>query len=76
MIAPTLVPILLATGAAMALRVALWGGRRTALQALAELGLFVAVYGVMALRSEQSLLAELLGAVMRRPDRVAVGRER
>jgi O-antigen/teichoic acid export membrane protein len=64
-IAPTLVPIMLATGAVVLVRLALWGGHRPLLQAIVELGLFLAVYGVMALRRERSLLAELRGAPQR-----------
>jgi O-antigen/teichoic acid export membrane protein len=62
-VAPTLIPIALASAAAMAVRVALWGGRRTVAQAIAEAVLFVAVYAVTALRRERVLVLELLGGL-------------
>jgi O-antigen/teichoic acid export membrane protein len=62
-IAPTLVPIVLATIAVMALRLALWGDRRTVAQALGEAVLFVAVYAAIALRRERVLVLELLGGL-------------
>lgn len=62
-VAPTLIPIALASAAAMALRVALWGGRRTVAQAIAEAALFVAVYAVTAVRRERVLVLELLGGL-------------
>ena len=71
LVAPTLIPILLATGAAVAVRLALWGGHRSLLQALVELGLFATVYGVLVVRRERSLLTELLGAMRRTPAEVA-----
>jgi O-antigen/teichoic acid export membrane protein len=63
LIGPTLIPITLACAAAIALRLALWGGRRTLLQAIAELVLFGSVYTLTAVRRERSLVAELLGAL-------------
>jgi hypothetical protein len=72
LVAPTLVPIVLATGSAVVVRLALWGGHRSLLQALVELGLFAIVYGVLVVRRERSLLAELIGAVRRTPAEVAI----
>jgi hypothetical protein len=43
--------------------VALWGGRRTVAQAIAEAALFVAVYAVTAVRRERVLVLELLGGL-------------
>jgi O-antigen/teichoic acid export membrane protein len=63
LVGPLLAPIGLAGAAALVPRLALWGGRRTLLQAVAELALFVAVYAAAAVRRERPLLAELLGAV-------------
>ncbi len=62
MLAPTVPPLAAAAGLALALRLALWGGRRTLLQAIAELALFVIVYTASAARRERSLLSELMGA--------------
>ena len=73
LIAPTLLPIVLATAAALALRLALWGGHRSLLQALAELAVFLGVYTVTAVRRERPLIDELLGAMRGRGERVAVG---
>jgi O-antigen/teichoic acid export membrane protein len=56
-------PVLLATAAALALRLALWGGERPLWQALAELAVFLGVFGVVAVRREGPLLAELRGAL-------------
>jgi O-antigen/teichoic acid export membrane protein len=67
LLAPTAAPIGLAAGAAVALRLALWGGHRTLAQALGELALFVIVYTVAAVRRERPLLAELIGALRERP---------
>ena len=63
LVGPTLIPIALASAAALALRLALWGGHRTLLQAIAELALFSALYVVTALRRERVLMSELLGAM-------------
>jgi O-antigen/teichoic acid export membrane protein len=63
LVAPTLIPIGLASAAAIALRLALWGGRRTLLQAIAELALFGVVYTVTAVSRERVLMSELLGAL-------------
>jgi O-antigen/teichoic acid export membrane protein len=52
-------PIAAAAAAALALRLALWGGTRTAAQAVVEGVLFVAVFVALVLRSERGLLAEL-----------------
>jgi O-antigen/teichoic acid export membrane protein len=53
------VPLAAGAAAALALRLVLWGGERTAAQAIAELALFLGVFGVLVLRSERGLLAEL-----------------
>ena len=71
LIGPTLIPIALACAAALTLRLALWGGRRTLLQAIAELALFGAVYTVTAVHRERVLMSELLGAVRRGREPVA-----
>lgn len=70
---PTLIPIGLASGATLALRLALWGGHRTLGQAVAELALFVGLYTLTAVRRERLLLAELLSALRGPQGRVAVG---
>ena len=62
-VAPTLIPILVAAAAPLALRAILWGHHRTLGQAIAELVLFVATYTAMALWRERDLVGELLGAV-------------
>jgi O-antigen/teichoic acid export membrane protein len=72
LLAPTLVPLVLAGGAVLALRFALWGGHRTLGQALGELALFTFVYFATAVRRERPLLAELLGALRGRPEGLAV----
>lgn len=71
LLAPTMVPIVLAGGATAALRLALWGTRRTLLQAVTELSLFVIVYTASAVRRERVLLAELVGALRGRPEELA-----
>jgi O-antigen/teichoic acid export membrane protein len=76
LLTPTLLPLALACGAALLLRVVLWGGRRTLAQALAELVLFVGVYLVTAVRRERPLLDELLGALRGRPEPLALSGER
>lgn len=75
LVTPTLVPIVLAAGAALVVRFALWGGHRTLLQALLELALFSAVYAVTALRRERSLLAELLSSLRGGREGLVVGWE-
>jgi O-antigen/teichoic acid export membrane protein len=62
-IAPTLVPVLLSTAAALAIRGVLWGGHRGLGQAVAELAVFVGVYSATAVRRERVLLGELFGAL-------------
>ena len=62
-VTPTLIPIVVATAAALAVRAVLWGHHRTLGQAIAEAVLFVTAYTVIALRRERALVAELLGAV-------------
>jgi len=76
LLTPTLLPLALACGAAVLLRVVLWGGRRSLAQALAELVLFVAVYLVIAVRRERPLLDELLGALRGRPEPLVLSGER
>jgi len=63
LVGPTLIPIALAAGAAIALRLALWGGHRPLGQAIAELALFVAVYTATAVRRERTLMLELMGSL-------------
>jgi O-antigen/teichoic acid export membrane protein len=78
-VAPTLIPILVATAAPLALRASLWGSHRALGQAVAEAALFCVVYSVMALRRERALVGELLGALRGRgaggagPGSVSVG---
>jgi O-antigen/teichoic acid export membrane protein len=71
LVAPTLIPLALAAAACITLRLVLWGGRRTLLQAIAESALFVTVYAVTAVGRERSLVAELLGALRGSRDPVA-----
>jgi O-antigen/teichoic acid export membrane protein len=71
LMAPTVLPVLLATAAALAVRLALWGDRRHLGQAVLELVLFLAIYAVSAIRRERSLVGELLGALRRRPQTAA-----
>ena len=63
LLAPTVVPLLLATGAALALRAATWGGRRSALEAAIEVVVFGCVYAASVMRRERPLLRELTGAL-------------
>lgn len=69
LLGPVLLPAVLACAAVAALRLASWGGHRTAVEAIGELVLFVTVYGVAAFRRERSLVYELFGALRggRRP---------
>jgi PST family polysaccharide transporter len=68
-VSPTVIPILLASTAALAVRLARWGEQRSALQAAVELVLFAGAYGLIAARRERALLLELLGALRRRGER-------
>lgn len=52
-------PVAVGAGAALALRLALWGGERTASQAAAEVALFLAAYATAALWLERALVAEI-----------------
>jgi polysaccharide transporter, PST family len=52
-------PVAVAAATPLALRLALWGGERTALQAGAELALFLGVYVGVVVTAERPLLAEL-----------------
>jgi O-antigen/teichoic acid export membrane protein len=63
LVAPALLPALAATGCALAVRLALWGGERPAWQAAAEVVLFAALFAALALPRERALLAELRGAL-------------
>jgi O-antigen/teichoic acid export membrane protein len=60
------VPLAVAVGATVALRLVLWGGTRTAVQAAVEVVVFLAVYAGVAGWLERPLLAEALGAWRRR----------
>jgi O-antigen/teichoic acid export membrane protein len=61
-VAGALIPLAPAVAAVVALRLALWGGDRTAAQAFAEVVLFLALFGAGALRRERALLSELRSA--------------
>jgi PST family polysaccharide transporter/lipopolysaccharide exporter len=52
-------PVAAAGGAVLAVRLALWGGDRPALQAAAELVLFLLVYAAATFASERALIGEL-----------------
>jgi O-antigen/teichoic acid export membrane protein len=52
-------PVALAVLAPLALRLALWGGERSAAQALGEVAAFVVAYGALVLITERPLLSEL-----------------
>jgi polysaccharide transporter, PST family len=52
-------PVVAAAAAPVAIRLALWGGERTAVQAAVELAAFLAVYAAIVLAAERPLLAEL-----------------
>jgi O-antigen/teichoic acid export membrane protein len=53
------VPIAAGAAAALALRLTLWGGERTVVQAIVEASLFLGVFAALVVRSERGLLAEL-----------------
>jgi O-antigen/teichoic acid export membrane protein len=59
-------PVALASAPVLALRLALWGGERTLLQALAELALWLGGLALATHRLERGLLAELRGYLARR----------
>jgi O-antigen/teichoic acid export membrane protein len=59
-------PLAVAVAAIVALRLALWGGERTLLQAAAEAGLFLATYAAATVAGEGGLVRELRMA-MRTP---------
>ncbi|MGA2008938.1 MAG: oligosaccharide flippase family protein [Solirubrobacteraceae bacterium] len=63
LVGPVLLPLALACAAVVALRLALWGGRRTPAQAIGELLLFSVVYGALVFRRERTLVSELLAAL-------------
>jgi O-antigen/teichoic acid export membrane protein len=75
LLAPTLVPIVLATAAVVAVRLVLWGGHRPLGQPMVEVVLFTAIYLLTAVRRERVLLGELLGALKGRGEPVAAGGE-
>jgi hypothetical protein len=52
--------------AALALRLAAWGGHRSAVQAIAEVLLFLGVYAAATLRLERGLIGEVMGALLGR----------
>jgi O-antigen/teichoic acid export membrane protein len=58
----SLVPVAAAATTVLAVRLAAWGGPRSALHAALEAVLFVAVFAGVALRVERELVAEALGA--------------
>ena len=60
-------PVLIASVPVLAVRGALWGGERSALQAVAELALWLAVLAVVTRRLERGLLRELAGYVRSAP---------
>jgi O-antigen/teichoic acid export membrane protein len=62
-VSPTLLPILVATAVALAVRAVLWGGRRGLGQAIGEAVLFVLVYTATALRRERALVRELISGL-------------
>jgi O-antigen/teichoic acid export membrane protein len=55
-------PLAAATLAVVAVRLAAWGGERSALQAGLEVALFLVVYAAATARLERELLSEALGA--------------
>jgi len=59
LVAPALVPLAVATVAVAALRGALWGGERTAMQTAVEVALFGVVLLVVTVRRERALMAEV-----------------
>ena len=61
MAARALAPVAAGAAAAMALRLAAWGGSRPAGQAVAEIVLFLGVFALVALRLERELIAEVRG---------------
>ena len=52
-------PVALAAGAALALRLLTWGGERGAVEAVTELALFLAVFGLATLRLDRPLIDEV-----------------
>jgi O-antigen/teichoic acid export membrane protein len=58
----------LATASALGVRLALWGGERGAGQAVAELVVFLGVFGTVGLLRERALVGELRGALARSQD--------
>ena len=65
-------PVLIATAPVLAVRGALWGGERTAAQAIAELVLWLAVLALATRRLERGLLSELCGLPARPGGRALV----
>jgi PST family polysaccharide transporter len=62
-IGPALLAAAVATAGALALRLALWGGDRALWQAAAEALVFLAIFGLLAVRRERALIAELRAAL-------------
>ena len=52
-------PVALAAGAAVALRLITWGGRRSAGEAIAEVVIFGVVYVLVTLRLDRALIDEV-----------------
>jgi O-antigen/teichoic acid export membrane protein len=67
LVAPALVPVAAAAAAVLAVRGVLWGGHRSAAQALAEAAVFLAVFLAGALRRERALISELRGGFAQPP---------
>ena len=57
------VPVAAGAAAALAVRLAAWGGERSAVQAVAELLLFLGVYALATMRLERALIAEVAAAL-------------
>jgi O-antigen/teichoic acid export membrane protein len=58
-------PVAVAAGAVLALRLALWGGERSAWQAAGELTAFLVTYAAIVVATERPLLRELRGGLGR-----------
>jgi O-antigen/teichoic acid export membrane protein len=67
LVAPAAMPLAAAAGAALALRLTLWGGERTLAQAIAEVMVFSGVYLAGAAWRERPLVFELLRAIRPAP---------
>jgi O-antigen/teichoic acid export membrane protein len=71
LVARSVWPVAAACAAVVALRLALWGGERTAVQAIGELVLFLATYAAATFAGERGLFRELVRAA--RPAAAAGG---